>query len=54
MSTRTQNEKKFERWEELPGSGRPYRLDVPGRLGWQARYLKDVDANETTVRFWQD
>jgi hypothetical protein len=22
--------------------------------GWQARYLKEVDANETTVRFWQE
>jgi len=25
-----------------------------GKLGWLARYLKDVDANETTVRFWQE
>jgi hypothetical protein len=54
MSTRSQNEKKFGRWEELPDGGRRYRLDVPGRLGWQARYLKEVDADETTVRFWQE
>jgi hypothetical protein len=26
---------------------------VPGKLGWLARYLKDVDANEATLRFWQ-
>ncbi|MGD1083614.1 MAG: hypothetical protein ABSA47_02550 [Verrucomicrobiota bacterium] len=26
----------------------------PGRMGWQARYLKEVDANERTVRFWQE
>jgi hypothetical protein len=41
-------------WEELPGGGRRYRLDVAGRLGWLARYLKEVDATETTQRFWQE
>jgi hypothetical protein len=54
MSTRSQNEKKFGRWEELPGGGRRYRLDVTGRLGWQACYFKEVDAKETTMRFWQE
>jgi hypothetical protein len=54
MSTRTQNEKQFSQWDELPGGGRRYRLDVPGKLGWLARYFKDVDAGETTVRFWQE
>ncbi len=54
MSTRTQNEGKFEKWEELSGGGRRYQLDVTGRLGWLARYLKEVDANETTLRFWQE
>jgi hypothetical protein len=23
-------------------------------LGWRARYLKEVDAAEATVRFWQE
>jgi hypothetical protein len=27
---------------------------VPGRLGWRARYLKEVDAQEVTLRFWQE
>jgi hypothetical protein len=54
MSTRSQNERKFSHWDELPGGGRRYRLDVLGKLGWLARYLKEVDANETTVRFWQE
>ena len=54
MGTRAQNEKKFGRWEELPTGGRRYRLDVPGRLGWLARYLKEVDSLETTLRFWQE
>jgi hypothetical protein len=54
MSTRVQNEKKFGHWEALPGGGRRYWLEVAGRLGWRARYLKAVDAHETTVRFWQE
>ena len=54
MSSRHQNEKKFESWEELPGGGRRYRLNIPGRVGWQARYLKEVDAQEQTVKFWQE
>ena len=54
MSTRTQNEAKFGQWDDLPGGGRRYRLDVPGRQGWLARYLKEVDAMETTLRFWQE
>ncbi|OGA54602.1 MAG: hypothetical protein A3F74_22425 [Betaproteobacteria bacterium RIFCSPLOWO2_12_FULL_62_58] len=54
MSNRTQNEKKFGRWEKLPNGGRRYWLDVPGRQGWRARYLKEVDANEMTLRFWQE
>ncbi len=29
-------------------------MDVAGRLGWLARYLKEVDANEKTLRFWQE
>jgi len=54
MSTRAQNEKKFGQWEETPGGGRRYWLDTRGRHGWRARYLKEVDANEKTLRFWQE
>jgi len=54
MSTREQNEKKFGQWEELPGGGRRYRLDVAGRLWLVGRDFKEVDANETTLRFWQE
>ena len=54
MSNRAQNEKKFGHWEELPDGGRRYWLDVLGRQGWRARYLKEVDANEATLRFWQE
>jgi hypothetical protein len=54
MSTRGQNEKKFGNWTDLPDGGRRYWLDILGRMGWRARYLKDVDDQEMTVRFWQE
>jgi hypothetical protein len=54
MSTRAQNENKFGNWKELPNGGRRYWLDVVGRLGWRARYMKDVDNQETILRFWQE
>ncbi len=54
MSTRQQYERKFANWEELPGGGRRYWLEVTGRQGWQARYLKEVNAREQTIRFWQE
>jgi hypothetical protein len=54
MSTRAQNESKFGHWEELAKGGRRYWLDVMGRLGWRARYIKEVDADEITLRFWQE
>jgi hypothetical protein len=54
MSTRAQNEREFRTWEEFPDGGRRYRLDVLGRWGWLARYIKEVDANKTTLRFWQE
>jgi len=54
MTTRAQNERKFRNWDDLPGGGRLYWLDVFGRLGWRARYLKEVDAEEVTLGFWQE
>jgi hypothetical protein len=54
VGTRSHNEKKFGRWEDLSGGGRRYQLEVSGRHGWVARYFKEVDADETTLRFWQE
>lgn len=54
MNARRQNERKFPRWRELPHGGRLYWLDVPGKMGWRTRYLKEVDAEEQTLRFWQE
>ncbi len=47
------NEKKFGGWEELP-CGRRYSYKVEGRHGWTARYVKEVNQKEETLRFYQE
>jgi len=54
VSTREQNERKFPNWEGLQDGGRRYWLDVLGRSGWRARYIKEVDSEEKTIRFYQE
>lgn len=54
MGSREQNERKFGHWEDLPNGGRKYWLDVQGRNGWRARYVKKVDSSETTTSFRQE
>ena len=54
MASRQQNEAKFMSCEDTPDGGRVYRLDVAGRHGWLARYLKRVDRDERTLRFWKE
>ena len=39
---------------ELSDGGRRYCFDVSGRTGWIARYVKEVNADEETVRFYQE
>ena len=54
MASRAQNERKFGHWEELLDGGRRYFRDFVGRAGGRARYIKEVDAAETTTRFAQE
>ena len=54
MASRTQNERKFKHWEELPNGGRKYIREFTGRAGGRARYIKEVDADEKTTRFAQE
>lgn len=54
MGSRFQNERKFGNWVAADSGGRLYTLSVQGRNGWSAKYLKEVDAEETTLRFWQE
>lgn len=54
VTARRQNEQKFPQWRDCAHGGRLYWLDVPGKMGWRARYFKEVDADERTLRFWQE
>ena len=54
IDKRRQNEKKFGQWQSLPGGGRRYLYEVSGRRGWKARYIKEVNAQEETARFYQE
>ena len=51
---RRQNERKFGSWEPFAQGGRRYWYEVTGRYGWKARYVKEVDADEKTLRFTQE
>jgi hypothetical protein len=51
---RCANERKFGSWTDLPTGGRCYFLEVPGLHGWTARYVKEVDVEELTIRFLQE
>lgn len=51
---RRENEKKFDTYEELYNSGRRYSYTVKSRSGWTARYVKEVDVTEQTLRFYQE
>jgi hypothetical protein len=54
QTKRRANERKFEHWYDLPNGGRKYWYDVSGRIGWMARYVKEVDAQEETILFYQE
>ncbi len=51
---RRQNEIKFGVWEELSTGGRRYWYEVKSRSGWKARYVKEVDEDERTEKFYQE
>lgn len=47
---RRANERKFGNWIDLADGGRRYWYEVI-KLGWRARYVKEVDGEERTTRF---
>jgi len=51
---REENEKKFSNWVVLPEGGRRYWFEIEGKFGWKARYVKEIDSNEKTIRFYQE
>lgn len=54
IASREQNERKFGHWEKLPSGGRRSFRNFAGRAGGRARYVKEVDEAETTIRFAQE
>lgn len=54
MGKRELNEKKFGNWDIQPDGSRKYYFDVSGRHGWKARYIKEVDNQEITLKFYQE
>lgn len=54
MSTKEQNERKFPNWQDMPSGEKRYWLDVLSRSGWKVRYVKEVNAHEVTLRFYQE
>lgn len=51
---RLENERKFKNWDTSGDGSRIYYYDVEGRSNWKARYVKEVDKNETTISFYQE
>lgn len=51
---RKENEKKFTHWEDNKDGSRKYWFDIKGRTGWKARYVKVVDENEISLKFYQE
>lgn len=42
------NEKQYKNWNETYAGGRVYWYEIPGKHGWKARYVKEVDSDEET------
>ena len=51
---RSKNEKAFDTWIEKEDGGRIYSFEITGKLGWKAKYLKEVSTEDITIRFWQE
>jgi len=51
---RRKNEAEYERWIEKADGIRIYSFEIKGRQGWKALYLKEVNSEEITLRFWQE
>ena len=49
-----EDELKFKNWKSRPSGGRIYWYDIKGWLGWKARYIKETDSNENTLKFYQE
>ena len=46
--------KQQKNWNETDAGGRVYWYEIPGKHGWKARCVKEVDSNEETLTFRQE
>ena len=51
---RKKNEAEYDKWIEKAHGIRIYSFEIKGRQGWKALYLKEVNSEEITLRFWQE
>ena len=51
---RQKNESEYDIWIESKNGNRIYSFEIIGKLGWKAKYLKEVNSSEITIRFWQE
>ncbi len=51
---RAKNEADFENWIDQENGNRIYSFEIIGKLGWKAKYLKEVKSNEEIIKFWQE
>jgi hypothetical protein len=51
---RLKNQKEFPSWTENEDGSRIYWFEVKGKLGWKARYVKETNSEEITIRFYQE
>jgi hypothetical protein len=54
MASRSQNEREFRNWEDLPDGGRRYWRERRGRISGMQRMVKIVDRDENTLQVVQE
>lgn len=51
---REKNETEYDFWLEKKNGNRIYSFEINGKSGWRAKYCKEVNSEEVTIRFWQE
>jgi hypothetical protein len=54
IKKRLENQKEFPDWTENEDGSRVYWFEIKGKLGWKARYVKETDKEEITLKFYQE
>lgn len=54
MNNSQRTKKEYDAWIEKENGGRIYYFEIAGKSGWKAKYLKEVNNEEITIKFWQE